>query len=91
MLAALVELARFREEYAQGATCPRSRVFKDDALIELATTRPQNEADLSKSRLLLREGRRGDIAEGILAAVRRAASSRPRTCRGLATGASSSR
>ncbi|TNC50480.1 ribonuclease D [Rubellimicrobium rubrum] len=77
MLAALVELARFREEYAQGRDVPRSRVFKDDALVELATTRPQSEADLSKSRLLLREGRRGDIAEGILAAVKRAAGLRP--------------
>ncbi len=77
MLAALVELARFREEYAQGRDVPRSRVFKDDALIELATTRPTNEAELSKSRLLLREGRRGDIAEGILAAVKRAAALRP--------------
>jgi ribonuclease D len=56
---------------------PRSRVYKDDALIELATTRPQSEADLSKSRLLLREGRRGDIAEGILAAIKRAAGLRP--------------
>jgi ribonuclease D len=77
MLAALIELARFREEYAQSRDVPRSRVFKDDALVELATTRPQSEADLSKSRLLLREGRRGDIAEGILAAVKRAAALRP--------------
>lgn len=77
MLAALIELARFREEYAQGRDVPRSRVFKDDALIELATTRPTNETELSKSRLLLREGRRGDIAEGILAAVKRAAALRP--------------
>ncbi|EYD76772.1 Ribonuclease D [Rubellimicrobium mesophilum DSM 19309] len=77
MLAALVELARFREEYAQGRDVPRSRVFKDDALVELATTRPTNEAELSKSRLLLREGRRGDIAEGILAAVKRAGTLRP--------------
>ena len=77
MLAALVELARFREEYAQGRDVPRSRVFKDDALIELATTRPTSEAELSKSRLLLREGRRGDIAEGILAAVKRAAALKP--------------
>lgn len=77
MLAALVELARFREEYAQDRDVPRSRVFKDDALVELATTRPANEVELSKSRLLLREGRRGDIAEGILAAVKRAANLRP--------------
>ncbi|MBP1804505.1 ribonuclease D [Rubellimicrobium aerolatum] len=77
MLAALIELARFREDYAQSRDVPRSRVFKDDALIELATTRPASEADLAKARLLLREGRRGDIAEGILAAVRRAAGLRP--------------
>jgi ribonuclease D len=77
MLAALIELARFREEYAQSRDVPRSRVFKDDALVELATVRPQTEADLGKSRLLLREARRGDIAEGILAAIRRAAEARP--------------
>ncbi len=75
--AALMELARFREEYAQAKDVPRSRVYKDDALIELATTRPTSEADLGKSRLLLREGRRGDIADGILAAIRRAAAMRP--------------
>ena len=77
MQAALIELARFREEYAQSHDVPRSRVLKDDALIELASTRPQTEADLAKSRLLLREGRRGDIADGILAAVKRAAALRP--------------
>ena len=69
-LAVLRELARFRETYAQERNVPRSRVFKDDAMIELASTRPADEADLGKSRLLLREARRGDIAAGILAAVR---------------------
>ena len=69
-LAVLRELARFRETYAQARNVPRSRVFKDDAMIELASTRPQSEADLGKSRLLLREARRGDIATGILEAVR---------------------
>jgi ribonuclease D len=77
MQAALVELARFREEYAQAHDVPRARVFKDDALIELATVRPASEAELGKSRLLLREARRGDIAEGILAAIARAAQARP--------------
>ncbi|NAZ36188.1 ribonuclease D [Rubellimicrobium sp. CFH 75288] len=77
MMAALVELARFREEYAQAHDVPRSRVFKDDALVELATVRPMTEADLAKSRLLLREARRGEIAEGILAAIRRAAERNP--------------
>ncbi len=69
-LAIVRELARFRETYAQGKDIPRSRVYKDDALIELASTKPANESDLGRSRLLLREGRRGDIADGILAAVK---------------------
>ena len=69
-LALVKELARFREHYAQSNNVPRSRVMKDDALLELASTRPLNHDDLGRSRLLLREARRGDIAEGILAAVK---------------------
>jgi ribonuclease D len=64
------ELARFREAYAQGRNVPRNRVFKDDALMELASTKPTTPQDLGRSRLLLREARRGDIADGILAAVK---------------------
>ena len=69
-LAIVQELARFRESYAQERNVPRNRVFKDDAMLELASTKPQNEKDLSRSRLLLREARRGDIAAGILSAVK---------------------
>ncbi len=69
-LAIVKELARFREGYAQSRNIPRNRVFKDDALLELASTKPTDAKDLSRSRLLLREARRGEIAEGILAAVR---------------------
>ena len=68
-LAALRELARFRETAAQRRNVPRNRILKDDALLELAANRPKSLEDLGKSRLLLREGRRGEIAEGILAAV----------------------
>ncbi len=68
-MAVLRELAAFRETYAQARDVPRSRVFKDDALLELASTRPETPDDLSRSRLLLREARKGDIADGILAAV----------------------
>ncbi|MEN8917838.1 MAG: ribonuclease D [Octadecabacter sp.] len=64
------ELARFREIYAQSRNIPRNRVFKDDALVEVASTKPASEQDLGRSRLLLREARRGDIAEGILNAVK---------------------
>ena len=69
-MAIVRKLAQFREEYAQSRNVPRSRVFKDDALVELASTKPQSEAELGKSRLLLREGRKPEIAQGILAAVK---------------------
>jgi len=68
-LAVVRELARFREDYAQTRNVPRSRVFKDDALLEIASTRPKTVQDLGKSRLLLRESRKGVIAEGILKSV----------------------
>jgi ribonuclease D len=71
-LAILRELARFREEFAQRTDVPRTRVMKDDVLLELASTKPVTPEDLSRSRLLQREARKGDIAEGILAAVGRA-------------------
>ena len=69
-LAIVRELARFREEHAKSHDIPRSRIYKDDALVELAATKPQSAQDLGRSRLLLREARKGGIAEGILAAVR---------------------
>lgn len=72
-LAIVRELAQFRETYAQERNIPRNRVMKDDALLELAATRPANAEELSRSRLLLREARKGAIAEGILEAVRRGA------------------
>lgn len=69
-MAVVRELARFREGYAQSRNVPRNRVFKDDALLELASTKPRTMQDLGRSRLLLREARKGEIAEGILAAVK---------------------
>ncbi len=70
-LAVVKELAQFRETHAQTNNVPRNRVIKDDALVELASTKPQTISDLGGSRLLLREARKGVIAEGILAAVKR--------------------
>jgi ribonuclease D len=66
------ELAAFREIYAQERNIPRNRVYKDDALVELASNKPKTTEDLGRSRLLLREARKGDIANGILEAVERA-------------------
>jgi ribonuclease D len=69
-LAIVKELARFRESYAQLNNVPRSRVMKDDALLELASTRPTTAEELGRSRLLMREGRKTEIADGILAAIK---------------------
>ncbi|WP_323768673.1 ribonuclease D [Antarctobacter sp.] len=69
-LAIVRELAAFRETYAQERNVPRNRVYKDDALVELASTKPATMNDLGGSRLLLREARKGAIADGILAAVK---------------------
>ncbi len=69
-LAAARELARFREELAQRRNVPRNRILKDDALLELAAARPASPEDLGRARLLQRDARRGEIADGILAAMR---------------------
>lgn len=68
-LAVVRELAAFRETYAKTNNVPRNRVFKDDALVELASTKPRSASDLGNSRLLLREARKGAIADGILEAI----------------------
>lgn len=70
-LAMVKALAAFREEMARKQNIPRNRIFKDDALIELASNKPKSMEELGRSRLLLREARKGEIAEGILAAVQR--------------------
>lgn len=64
------ELAAFREAYAQERNIPRNRVYKDDALVELASLKPKNHEELGRARLLLREARKGAIADGILAAIK---------------------
>jgi ribonuclease D len=70
-LAIVRELAAFRERHARDRNIPRNRVFKDDALVELASTKPKSLSDLGQLRLLLREARKGPIAEGIIEAVAR--------------------
>ena len=76
-LAIVKALAQFREEYAPTQNVPRSRVMKDDALLELASTRPGNMEELGRSRMLMREGRKTEIAEGILAAIKTGSEMKP--------------
>ena len=69
-LAIVRELARFRETYARDKNIPRNRVIKDDAILELASTKPRTIEQLGRSRRLLQNARRGEIANGLLAAVK---------------------
>ena len=69
-LAVVRELAKFREVHARAKNIPRNRVMKDDAILEIASSKPQNAKELGRSRLLLREARKGEIAESILKAVK---------------------
>ena len=71
------ELAAFREEFARNRNVPRNRVYKDDALVELASNKPKTLEELGRSRLLLREARKGDIADGILEAIAAGVSCNP--------------
>lgn len=71
-LAIVARLAEFRETYAQKNNIPRNRVLKDDALMELASLKPKTFDDLSRSRLLLRDARKGKIAKGILDSIKAA-------------------
>ncbi len=71
-LGIVARLAEFRETYAQKNNIPRNRVLKDDALMELASLKPKSFDDLSRSRLLLRDARKGKIAKGILDAIKAA-------------------
>jgi len=67
--AAASALAAWREEEAQRRNVPRNRIIKDDAIMELAASRPKTVEALNKSRLLTRDNRGGDAATGILAAL----------------------
>ena len=71
-LGIVARLAEFREAYAQKNNIPRNRVLKDDALMELASLKPKSFDDLSRSRLLLRDARKGKIAQGILDSIKAA-------------------
>ncbi|HUS53940.1 MAG TPA: ribonuclease D [Thermohalobaculum sp.] len=68
-LAVVRALAHWREVSAQTRDVPRSRILKDDALLEVATARPKSPEELGKLRLIQREARRPEIANEIIDAV----------------------
>ena len=68
-LSVVRELASFREIYAKNKNIPRTRVFKDDSLLEIASSKPKTLTDLQNLRLLTRDARSGPISVGIIDAV----------------------
>jgi len=70
-LALLIELAAWREAEAQSRDVPRSRVLKDDVLIELAQAAPRSSEALSDLRAFPRGMERSKAGVDILAAIER--------------------
>ena len=69
-LAALQALAAWREKRAQDADQPRSRVLKDDALIELAMQRPTSPDGFDKLRAVQRGYGRSSAAAEIVSILK---------------------
>ncbi len=69
-LAALQRLAAWRERRAQDTDQPRSRILKDDALVELAMQRPQTPEAFDKLRAVQRGFGRSAAAQEIIALIR---------------------
>ncbi len=71
-LAAIRQIAQFREEIAQRRNVPRNRILSDKAMAELSSARPTDHSALQKCRLLPGHLKNGSFAEGLLKAIRRA-------------------
>jgi ribonuclease D len=71
LLAVLRELAAWREGLAQAKDVPRSRILRDEGLVEVAVHTPKTRDDLGKLRSLRGNQAGGSVGEGILAAVER--------------------
>ncbi len=70
-LAVLMELAAWRETEAQAKDVPRSRILKDDMMIEIALAAPKDEEMLGGLRAFPRGMERSKSGADILAAVQR--------------------
>ncbi len=69
-IAALKEIAAWRERRAQDTDQPRSRILKDDAVIELAMQRPQAPEAFDKLRAVQRGSGRSSAAQEIIAIIK---------------------
>jgi ribonuclease D len=71
LLAVLKELAAWREIAAQQRNIPRSRILRDDSVLDLAAHAPATIADLARTRGLPRGVAEGRLGGEILAAIKR--------------------
>jgi ribonuclease D len=78
-LAVLMELAAWRETEAQSRDVPRSRVLKDDVLIEIAQAAPRNLAALANLRAFPKGMERSRSGADIVAAIERGLGRDPAT------------
>ncbi len=78
-LAVLMEVAAWREAEAQSRDVPRSRVLKDDVVIEVALAAPKTPDDLSNLRAFPRGMERSRAGIDILAAIHRGLARDPKT------------
>jgi ribonuclease D len=78
-LAVLMELAAWRENEAQTRDVPRSRILKDDALIEIALAAPRSVEALGNLRAFPRGMERAKAGADILAAIERGLARDPKT------------
>ena len=78
-LAVLMEIAAWREQEAQSRDVPRSRVLKDDTLVEIALAAPRSAEALGNLRAFPRGMERAKAGADILAAVERGLARDPKT------------
>lgn len=78
-LAVLMELAGWRESEAQSRDVPRSRVLKDDILVEIALAAPTTQEALGQLRAFPKGMERSKIGADIVATVERALARDPKT------------
>lgn len=70
-LAVLIEVARWREEEAQRRNVPRSRIIRDETLMDLATQAPRTADKLAHVRGIGENMANGKMGRAILEAVER--------------------
>lgn len=78
-LAVLMEIAAWREQEAQTRDVPRSRILKDDALMDVASKAPTSIEALGELRSIPRGMEKSRAAGDILAAVERGLARDPKT------------